>query len=372
MTIDPNGPADTTMMRIVHDALRRDLDRARRTLTAEPAPTPRQRAAIAEQLRWMMSFLEAHHRSEDEGLAPLVRDRDAGAADLLGTMASDHSSIAAAISSVESAAGGSPDDPSDRLVRALDELSAVLLPHLRREEDEMMPVVSRSITAGEWSDIEHRFNLDGRSMAELGRMGHWLIDDASPQDRATVLSLVPPVPRAVLLVGFWPPYRLRARSCWRPRRRVQHRGRAVVEVDQDIDATWDVVRDPTRVGEWSHECVAGEWVGDATDARPGARFRGRNRQGRMHWGRVCEVVSVAPHDLVWRTVPSALYPDSTEWTIHLEPTDSGGTRIEQRFEVVKGTVLEPLYATLLPAHRDRTEALERDLERIGVVAGRSA
>ena len=37
-------------------------------------------------------------------------------------------------------------------------------------------------------------------------------------------------------------------------------------------------------------------------------------------------------------------------------------------EVVKGTKLEPVYATILPAHRDRTDALKRDLERIGAVA----
>lgn len=36
--------------------------------------------------------------------------------------------------------------------------------------------------------------------------------------------------------------------------------------------------------------------------------------------------------------------------------------------MVKGSKLELVYATLLPAHRERTEALQRDLERIGAVA----
>ena len=70
---------------------------------------------------------------------------------------------------------------------------------------------------------------------------------------------------------------------------------------------------------------------------------------------------------MWRTVPKRLYPDSTEWAIRLAPVN-GGTRIEQTFQVVKGTKLEPVYAVIVPAHRDRTEALQHDLERIGAVA----
>jgi hypothetical protein len=62
-----------------------------------------------------------------------------------------------------------------------------------------------------------------------------------------------------------------------------------------------------------------------------------------------------------------LYPDSTEWAIRLA-AEPGGTRIEQTFHVVKGTKLEPLYATFLPAHCDRTDALRQDLCRIGEIA----
>jgi len=153
----------------------------------------------------------------------------------------------------------------------------------------------------------------------------------------------------------------------RDRRRIQPEGATAVVVPADIDAVWDVVRDPTRVGEWSHECVGGKWIGDVTEARPGARFRGRNKQGLIRWGRLCEVVRVEPYELVWRTVPTRLYPDSTEWALRLAEVE-GGTRIEQTFEVVKGSKLEVLYATILPAHRDRTEALRRDLERIGAIA----
>lgn len=161
----------------------------------------------------------------------------------------------------------------------------------------------------------------------------------------------------------------------KPPRRVQPTCDVAVTVDAPIDAVWDVVRDVTRVGEWSHECVGAEWIGDARSAAPGARFRGRNRAGLFRWGRVCEIVSAEPYELVWRTVPTARYPDSSEWRITLTPADGGGggTRIMQHFHVLRAPkVLSILYALMIPTHRDRTAALAADLERIGEVtrAGR--
>jgi hypothetical protein len=153
-------------------------------------------------------------------------------------------------------------------------------------------------------------------------------------------------------------------------RRVQKQGRCEVHTNARIDTVWEVVRDVTRTGEWSHECVSVEWLADATEARPGARFRGRNRASVFRWGRVCEVVSAEPHEVVWRTVPTALSPDSTEWAIKLGE-DGQGTTIEQRFQVIRAPkVLDVLYALLIPSHRDRTAALTDDLRRLGEVASR--
>jgi len=247
--------------------------------------------------------------------------------------------------------------------------------HLQREEDEVMPIVSSCMTHEEWFAIEHEHNIAPKTMRELGFEGHWLIDGADDADRATVLGVVPAIPRFILLHGFARAYRRRSDACWHParrRRRVQRQGDIAVEVDAPLDAVWDVVRDPTRVGEWSHECMAAAYLDGAEQAAPGVRFRGRNRQGLFRWGRICEVVSVEPHRLVWRTVPTTFTPDSSVWSLELAPTESG-TRIEQRFSVVKNAPgLEVLYATVLPAHRDRTDALEADLTRIGEVAVRTA
>lgn len=375
MKTNPKAPADTSMMRIVHSALRRDLHRAEIALNGNPPPPPAQQLAIARHLEWMMSFLYAHHRAEDDGLYPLVREPDPAAAGLLAAMDADHRAVASAIAEVEGAArrsargGGGPDQ---RLIAALASLSSVLLPHLEREENEMMPVVSSVVNDSEWRKLEAQYNLKGKSSAELGFEGHWLIDDASPEDRQHVVGLVPAIPRFILVHGFAGSYRRKAAACWgvpdRRGRSVQMTGQCQVTVDADLDAVWDVVRDVTRVGEWSHECVGVAWLDGATAATPGVRFRGRNKQGIFRWGRVCEIVTAKPYELVWRTVSTALYPDSTEWKIRLGRTGNT-TEIEQSFRVVRGPKLLALaYGVLLPAHRDRTAALNEDLRRLGDLA----
>jgi uncharacterized protein YndB with AHSA1/START domain len=146
-------------------------------------------------------------------------------------------------------------------------------------------------------------------------------------------------------------------------------GSAAVDVDATPEQVWAVLADITRTGEWSHETQGGEWLDGATAAGPGARFRGRNRNGRTKWSRVCEVLTAdAPDAISWRTVPSRLYPDSTRWTYELAPID-GGCRITQRFEVLKiNPIVDRLFYAFIPAHRDRSAALAADLRNLGAVA----
>ena len=373
---NPDAPADTRLMGIIHDALRRDLRRTREALTATPPPASRQREALAEHLAWMMQFLRAHHATEDNGLYPMVRQRNPRAGALLDRMHADHTTIVPAIATVEhlAEAYARDDDQRERLLAAVEQLEDVLLPHLRCEEDDVMPVVAGAITDGELRRWDEEANIKPKSLRQLGREGHWIIDSASPADRDLVLHLVPPLPRFILLHGFARSHRRHSAACWAhltpSRRKVQKRGHVEVDVDAAPDAVWEVVRDITRVGEWSHECVDATWVGGATSPVRGARFRGRNRNGVWRLGRLCEIVDSQPGELVWRTVPSRLYPDSSEWRIRLHHTDKG-TRIEQSFRVLNAPrLLETIYATIIPSHRDRTQALTADLHRLGAIAAR--
>lgn len=382
MVTASDTPADTTMVRIVHNALRRDLARAHAVLAESRSASRDQRRALGAHLTWMMGFLHAHHASEDEGVYRLVRERagaDSEVHEVLDRMSRDHDAVATAVTRVNEASAALAADRSDEAAKqtviALDALVEVLLPHLQEEEADAMPIVSRLVTAAEWQAIEKQHNLDPKSMSELGFEGHWLIDSCNDADRATVVGLVPPIPRFLLLHGYARRYRRHASACWgrdeKPRRRVQLENHVAVTVEADIDEVWEVVRDVTRVGEWSHECVGAAWMAGAQAPTPGARFRGRNRAGVFRWGRVCEIVAADPYELVWITVPTTRYPDSSEWRIALARVDAG-TRISQQFRVLRAPkVLGVLYALMIPAHRDRTAALAEDLTRLGNVANRS-
>ncbi|MGN6600034.1 MAG: SRPBCC family protein [Actinomycetes bacterium] len=156
------------------------------------------------------------------------------------------------------------------------------------------------------------------------------------------------------------------RAVTRPR--IARTGRVSVEVAAPPAAVWQVVSDPTRTPQWSHECYDVTWRGTG-ELRPGARFWGRNRSARLRWTRTCEVTAVEPGRLLaWRTVSNALYPDATQWQIELTGTDTG-TRIEQSFQVtVLPAWLERVLVRVNPSHIDRTEALREDLRRLGALA----
>lgn len=220
MTMTTAEAADTRIMAIVHNSLKRDLRRVRAALTGDPAPAGRQRRALGEHVEWLMDFLHEHHTAEDEGLWPLVRERNPGIGDLLDSLEADHQRIAPTIGPLVAAAREyartTDDEPRHELLAALDNLSAVLLPHLDREVDEAMPLVSASITKAEWEEWDQAHNIKPKSLPYLGIVGHWLLDDIDAEGRDVVVHQVPPVPRFVLLHGFAAAYRRQARRRWRP------------------------------------------------------------------------------------------------------------------------------------------------------------
>jgi hemerythrin-like domain-containing protein len=363
------------MMRIVHRALRRDLGRARAALGSASPPSPRQQQAIARHLTWMMRFLRAHHRSEDEGLYPLARQRNPAAGELLDAMNADHEAVAPAIGEVESAAaafnGDATGDRGGRLAAAVDRLVEVLVPHLQREEDEMMPVVSAAITDAEWRALEYEYNLKPKTFVELGREGHWLIDDTSPQERRKVVSLVPAIPRFILVHGFAGAYRRQAAACWARADHSEVEMRTGGEVTVHIQASpadvYELVADVTRIGEFSPECRHARWLGATRQAQPGARFRGRNVANKLwRWSRTCEVVTAKPGDeFSFRTIPTSIKRDSTVWRYRFEPV-AGGTDVTESYDIVQ-LPPRPIIAIirrLFPHHIDMRPHMQATLDAI--------
>jgi Polyketide cyclase / dehydrase and lipid transport len=97
-----------------------------------------------------------------------------------------------------------------------------------------------------------------------------------------------------------------------------------VTVSADIPAppkvVFDLITDITRMGEWSPETVKAVWIGDATRAAEGARFKGTNRIGSMKWSTKPTITSVVAGRLFEFKVPGK---SGATWRYELSPTDRG-------------------------------------------------
>ena len=130
------------------------------------------------------------------------------------------------------------------------------------------------------------------------------------------------------------------------------------------------VADVTKTGERSPECREADWLPGAEPGTVGARFRGRNRVGRLiRWSRVCEIVAAEPgRSFAFRTVPERIdktRSDSTVWSFQLEPAD-GGTRVTHTYEIEKmpAKVMQAIYGRLLPQHRDMRPQMSETLANL--------
>lgn len=210
------GPADVRGMGMVHSALRRDLERSRIVLEALDRFTDARRVAVADHLVWLVDFLHHHHEGEDTLLFPEVRRRNPLAADLIDRMDADHRAVLPSLDVLKEVARRwrARGDVREEVVAALSALSSGLLPHLRREEEQMMPVVAATLTAREHDALDHRVNIRGKGPRQLGREGHFIIEAADDETRAFFLAKVPAPVAVLLLLGTGPSYRRASAARW--------------------------------------------------------------------------------------------------------------------------------------------------------------
>lgn len=148
----------------------------------------------------------------------------------------------------------------------------------------------------------------------------------------------------------------------------------LVEVSTTIaappESVYALVADLSRMGEWSPETTGITWLGVAKEPRPGARFRGANRNGVHRWSTICTVVNAEPgRELSWRSSlfgrPVAL------WRYLFEPDGSGGTRVTESTEDQRGAVFRAL-GGVASGVNDRTshnaQSIRVTLERLKVAA----
>lgn len=94
------------------------------------------------------------------------------------------------------------------------------------------------------------------------------------------------------------------------------------EIAAPAEHVWALVSDITRMGEWSPENEGGKWLKGATEARPGAKFRGTNRSGKRTWSTLATVMDAEPgRSFSFRVTASGL--KVADWAYAFEPTAMG-------------------------------------------------
>lgn len=142
------------------------------------------------------------------------------------------------------------------------------------------------------------------------------------------------------------------------------RGHGSIEISAPPDVVYDLIADITRMGEWSPECYRCEWLGGATTAAAGTRFRGHNRLGLLRWSRTA-VVGVAErgHEFSFTTMNDDAGRAETTWRYTMEPTPSG-TLLTESFEFLWCSMVNRLAEAAIPRGRQMDRGIEETLRRI--------
>ena len=102
-----------------------------------------------------------------------------------------------------------------------------------------------------------------------------------------------------------------------------------LQVAADPQRVYDLVADITNMPRWSPETYRTRWIGGATHAVPGARFRGSNRWRFLRWTTTVEIEVAQPgRELTFCTVLEGR--KRTRWSYTFEQRDGGTLVTESR------------------------------------------
>ena len=146
-----------------------------------------------------------------------------------------------------------------------------------------------------------------------------------------------------------------------------------IDIDAPPERLYEMVSDLSRMGEWSPENQGGKWVGRATGAVEGARFKARNRRGWRRWSTVAHIVTAnPPKEVAWESRAFGL--KIALWRYRFEPNGSGGTTVTESTEDRRGSIMN-VVGPLATGVRDRADANKQNmratLEQLKKAAERS-
>ncbi len=201
---------------VIHGAVRRDLDRFVEALDSFRVGDRPRAAELRTAWTNFREQLHDHHTGEHEIAWPAL-ERVGVSRDLLATMDEEHDAMASALAAADEALAvlvRTPDmATATRAQAAVVRLREVTTTHLDHEEAEIEPVYLAHHDHPAIVGMTQEFRRQG-SAAWSGRFLAWLLDGATPQQRAALDRTVPKPVRAVLVGIFGRGYRRTVAPVW--------------------------------------------------------------------------------------------------------------------------------------------------------------
>ncbi|WP_405863470.1 hemerythrin domain-containing protein [Streptomyces sp. NBC_00005] len=195
---------DTHEMVLIHRVLRREFGLLPRLFRSAADDRARSKL-IGAHAREMLDFLHTHHTGEDELLFPLLRERVTLDPELMDRMDAQHMQVDDAVRALEAelpAWTASADAAAgEQMATRVEATMPTLIAHLAEEEEKLLPVVSVTVTQGEWDALAKH----GMSAIPLTRrliiLGH-ITEEASDAERQRFMQVIPaPARLAYKLIG---------------------------------------------------------------------------------------------------------------------------------------------------------------------------
>jgi hypothetical protein len=150
-------PPGARVMPTLHTLFRRELRLAPALVRAVPSGDERRAGVVADHVRLVLDVLHHHHSIEDRMLWPLLLERvPSDVAPIVELMEQQHEAAHALIEQAGTllpALRAGDVAGAARLADVLDVLHPVLVEHLDVEEQQVMPLAGRVLTAEEWDAI---------------------------------------------------------------------------------------------------------------------------------------------------------------------------------------------------------------------------
>jgi hemerythrin-like domain-containing protein len=207
---------EMSMNKAIHGAVRRDLERFIAALAQFPAGDRSRAEQLATAWANLDDQLTYHHEGEHDIAWPAL-EAVGVSRELLATMDAEHETMATALTQTRAAMAVLVRDPSAERAQsartAFEQLQVVTLRHLDHEEAEIEPVYLAKRDTPEIKAMGKAFGK--ASPARGGRFFTWVLDGASPDERAAVTSNVPGPVIAIIGGIFGRGYRKNIAPVWR-------------------------------------------------------------------------------------------------------------------------------------------------------------